>query len=48
MIKTSKEIGLIKLIWSNIEAGSRDFQLSTIWRIAKALNILISQIINLE
>jgi transcriptional regulator with XRE-family HTH domain len=45
MTKTSDEIGLTKSIWSNVEAGNRDPQLSTIWRIAEALNIPLSQII---
>ena len=43
--KCSDEIGLTKSIWSNIEAGNRDPQLSTIWRVAEALNIQLSQII---
>ena len=45
MSKTSDEIGLTKSVWSNVEAGNRDPQLSTIWRIAEALNIPLSQII---
>jgi transcriptional regulator with XRE-family HTH domain len=45
MTKTSDEIGLTKSVWSNVEAGNRDPQLSTIWRIAEALNIPLSQII---
>jgi transcriptional regulator with XRE-family HTH domain len=45
MTKTSDEIDLTKSVWSNVEAGNRDPQLSTIWRIAEALNIPLSQII---
>lgn len=45
MTKTSDEIGLTKSIWSNVEAGRRDPQLTTIWRMAEALNIPLSQII---
>ena len=45
MTKTSDEIGLTKSIWSNVEAGKRDPQLTTIWRIAEALNVPLSQII---
>ena len=45
MTKTSDEIGLTKSIWSNVEAGNRDPQLSTIWRMAEALNIPLSKII---
>lgn len=45
MSKTSDEIGLTKSIWSNVEAGNRDPQLTTIWRMAEALNIPLSKII---
>ena len=45
MTKTSDEIGLTKSIWSNVEAGNRDPQLSTIWRMAEALNVPLSKII---
>lgn len=45
MTKTSDEIGLTKSIWSNVEAGNRDPQLTTIWRMAEALNIPLSKII---
>ena len=45
MTKTSDEIGLTKSIWSNVEAGNRDPQLTTIWRMAEALNIPLSRII---
>lgn len=45
MTESSRKIKLTKSIWSNLEAGSRDPQLSTIWRMAEALNIPLSQII---
>ena len=45
MTKSSHKINLTKSIWSELEAGNRDPQLSTIWRIAEALNIPLSQII---
>ena len=45
MTKTSDEIGLTKSIWTNVEAGRRDPQLTTIWRMAEALNVPLSQII---
>ncbi len=45
MTKTSDEIGLTKSIWSNVEAGNRDPQLTTIWRMAEALNVPLSKII---
>ena len=43
--KISHEIDLTKSVWSEIEAGNRDPQLSTIWRMAEGLNIPPSQII---
>ena len=45
MTESSHKINLTKSIWSELEAGNRDPQLSTIWRIAEALNISLSQII---
>lgn len=45
MTESSRKIKLTKSIWSNVEVGNRDPQLSTIWRIAEALNIPLSQII---
>lgn len=45
MTESSRKIKLTKSIWSNLEAGDRDPQLSTIWRMAEALNIPLSQII---
>ncbi len=43
--KISNEIDLTKSVWSEIEAGNRDPQLSTIWRIAEGLDIPPSQIL---
>ena len=43
--KISNEIDLTKSVWSEIEAGNRDPQLSTIWRIAEGLDIPASQIL---
>lgn len=44
----SNEIDLSKSIWSELEKGNKDIQLSTFWRIAEALdiqpNILIKEI----
>lgn len=45
MTKSSHKINLTKSIWSELEAGNRDPQLSTIWRMAEALNIPLSKII---
>ncbi len=41
----SNEIGLPKSIWSDLEKGIKDPQLTTIWKIAEALNIPLSQLI---
>ncbi len=43
--RISHEIDLTKSVWSEIEAGNRDPQLSTLWRIAEGLNIRPSQIV---
>lgn len=43
--KSSNEVGLSKSVWSVIEQGKRDPQLSTIWRVAEALEIPLSKII---
>jgi len=43
--KLSDEIGITKSIWSNVEAANRDPQLSTIWKMAEALDVPLSQII---
>lgn len=41
----ANEINLSKSIWSDLEKGIKDPQISTLWRIAEALNISLSQII---
>ena len=41
----ANEINLSKSIWSDLEKGIKDPQVSTLWRIAEALNIPLSQII---
>ena len=41
----ANEIDLSKSIWAGIEKGERDVQLSTFWRIAEALNIKPSQLL---
>ncbi len=47
----SNEIDLSKSIWSELEKGNKDIQLSTFWRIAEALDIrphiLIKEIENI-
>ena len=45
MTRASKGIGLTKSVWSKVEEGERDPQLSTIWRMAESLNIPLSEII---
>ena len=37
--KSSDEIGMGKSMWSDLEKGRKDPQLSTLWRIAEGLNI---------
>lgn len=41
----SNEIMLAKSLWSDLEKGKKDPQLSTLWRIAEGLEIPLSQII---
>ena len=41
----SNEIMLAKSLWSDLESGKKDPQLSTLWRIAEALDIPLSAII---
>lgn len=41
----ANEINLSKSIWSDLEKGIKDPQISTLWRIAEALNVSLSQII---
>ena len=43
--KASHEIDLSKSIWSVIEQGKRDPQLSTLWKISEVLNIPLSLLI---
>ena len=45
MTKASDVIGLTKSVWSVVEAGERDPQLFTLWRMAESLNIPLSEII---
>ncbi len=37
--KSSDEIGMGKSLWADLERGIKDPQLSTLWRIAEALDI---------
>lgn len=41
----SNEINLSKSIWSQVEKGVKDIQISTIWRICEALEIPLSTLI---
>lgn len=41
----SNEIGLSKSIWSELEKGHKDIQLSTFWRIAEAFDIKPSELL---
>lgn len=41
----ANEIDLSKSVWSEIEKGNRDVQLSTFWRVAEALNIAPSKLL---
>jgi len=41
----SNEIDLSKSVWSELEKGNKDIQLSTLWRIAEALEISVSTIV---
>ena len=43
----SNEIGLSKSIWSDLEKGQKDIQLSTFWRIAEGLDIKPSELLKL-
>ena len=43
--KICNEIELSKSIWSMVEQGEKDVQLSTMWRIAEALGMPASQLI---
>ncbi len=37
--KSADEIGMGKSIWAKLECGSKDPQMSTLWRIAEGLEI---------
>ena len=41
----SNEINLSKSIWSQVEKGVKDIQISTLWRICEALEIPLSTLI---
>lgn len=41
----SNEINLSKSIWSQVEKGVKDIQISTLWRICEALEIPLSAFI---
>ena len=41
----SNEIELSKSIWSEVEKGNKDIQLTTLWRIAEGLNIKPSELL---
>ena len=43
----SAEVELSKSIWSDVERGKKDIQLSTFWRIAEALYIKPSVLLDL-
>ncbi len=43
--QASHEIDLSKSIWSVIEQGKRDPQLSTLWKISEVMNIPLSLLI---
>ena len=43
----SNEVNLSKSIWSDLEKGIKDPQLSTLWRVAEALDIPLSRLIML-
>lgn len=44
--KLSNEIDLSKSIWSEVEKGNKDIQISTFWRIAEGLNIKPSELLS--
>lgn len=41
----SNEINLSKSIWSQVEKGVKDIQISTLWRICEAIEIPLSTLI---
>jgi len=42
--KISAEILMTKSIWQTLESGKKDPQYTTIWRVAEALNLSVSQL----
>ena len=44
--RISAEIMLTKSIWSDLEKGIKDPQISTLWRISEALNITLEDLIS--
>ncbi len=44
--RISAEIMLTKSIWSDLEKGIKDPQISTLWRISEALNIPLEDLIS--
>lgn len=45
MYLISNEIGMTRTMWGDLERAIKDPQLTTLWRIAQALEIPLSQII---
>lgn len=43
--KISAEIAMTKSMWTDLERGIKDPQLTTIWRIAEALDISLEELI---
>ena len=41
----SNEAGLSKSIWADLEKGDKDPQITTLWRIAEALDVPLSEVI---
>ncbi len=45
MFLISAEIGIARTMWGDLEKAIKDPQLSTLWRIAEALEIPLSELI---
>ncbi len=45
MFLISAEIGIARTMWGDLERAIKDPQLSTLWRVAEALEIPLSQLI---
>lgn len=45
--RLSNEIDLSKSVWADLEQGKKDIQLSTFWRIAEALDVSQTFLINM-